>query len=102
MRHFRFGTAKSDDGTLRLEDLLALPDVAADAVSEVLESYGKARLTIPPALVVPMAQSVTGKSRYILSWLAHASSRLRKLNYAFEPSGSSKGLVIRRLRFHAH
>lgn len=100
MRHFRFGTAKSDDGSLRLEDLLALPDLAAGAISEILQGYRKANLAIPPSLVLPLPESVTGKSRLLASWLADSASRLKKLIYAFEPGETGKGLLVRRLHLH--
>jgi hypothetical protein len=40
LRHIRCGTAKSDDGSLALEDLLAYSDLAAGAVSEFATAMG--------------------------------------------------------------
>src|SRR5690606_15885909 len=36
--HIRIGTAQSDDGSKAIEDLLAIPDIAAGAWSEVCNS----------------------------------------------------------------
>lgn len=100
MRHFRFGTARSDDGSLRLEDLLSLPDFAAGAVSEMLTAYRAAGIAMSASLVTPLPESVTAKSRQLISWLAH-SGHLRKLVYAFEPGESGHGLLVRRIHLHA-
>jgi hypothetical protein len=100
MRHFRFGTAKSDDGSRRLEDLLSLPDLAAGAVSEMLESYRAAGILMPASLVIPLPETVTGKSRQLLSWLAYSGAHLRKVIFAFE-AREGGGLFVRRIHMHA-
>jgi hypothetical protein len=101
MRHFRFGTAKSDDGTLRLEDLLSLPDLAAGAISELIGTYCRAKIKILPSLMLPIPGSVSDKSRHITSWLAHSGGGLKKLVYTFEPGEGGEGLSVRRIHLYA-
>ena len=58
MGNFRFGTTQSDNGTMELEDLASLPDLAAGAMSELMSctikqfgrSYGRVHTRLPKSV----------------------------------------------------
>lgn len=77
----RFGTTASDSGDLLIEDLTAVPDLAAGGLNEILtqiaphpESYSVRRLFIPPNSSSPT------KVLDIATWLGRFSSTFTKVN----------------------
>jgi hypothetical protein len=81
MRHLRFGTTASDTGDLLIEDLTAVPDLAAAGLNEVLtqlaphpDSSSVERLFLPPNGPAP------AKVLDIATWLGRSSSVLTKVN----------------------
>lgn len=88
MGHFRFGTTASDAGDLLIEDLTAVPDLAAGSLGEILSALAEfpepnsvGRIFIPPNSTVP------SKALRIAHWLDSASGNLQKLNVAFDEYG---------------
>jgi hypothetical protein len=81
MGHLRFGTSASDPGDLSIEDSLAVPDLAAGCLGEVL-----AHLATGPGgdpverLFVPEAGHPAPKVRRIAGWLSEAETALQKVN----------------------
>lgn len=85
MGHFRFATTASDMGGLLIEDLAAVPDLAAASFNEVLARLGLApEADMPKGLLTALGSSVPLKIRYIASWLAGNSSTLVKVNIAID------------------
>lgn len=79
--HFRFGTTASDPGDLHIEDLAAVPDLAAGCLNDVLtevfahpQSQSVERLFVPPSVGTPT------KLRLVAEWLAGVATPLAKLN----------------------
>lgn len=100
MRHFRFGTSRSEDGTRVLEDLISIPDLASGCLTELAERLGKATLRSSEAVLVPLQSDLSHKSRILASWLGYGYSSLRRLTYCIEPSSESGGLTLRRYHLH--
>jgi hypothetical protein len=96
MRHFRFGSTKSDDGSRSIEDLAALPDLAAGAMTEVLSGADGASSILREA-----PRTTSGKARYILSWLANTSSALRKLTCVLSPGDQPRTLKTQWLHVYS-
>jgi hypothetical protein len=93
MGHFRFGTTASDAGDLLIEDLAAVPDLAAGCLGEVLsllaphpDSSSVERLFIP-------AGGLPARGMDIATWLADSSGTLKKLTLVVDES--SVGCSIR-------
>lgn len=94
--HFKMGTAKSDDGSLMLEDLLAIPDLAAGAFQEILSNL---RLTNANGkLVVAQHNNLipNQKSKMIGAWLTNNEQNLIVINILIVPSvnGSFHTLLL--------
>jgi hypothetical protein len=100
MGHFRFATTASDTGDLLIEDLAAIPDLAAACFNEIL-----ARLGLDPEsdmqkrLITAVGSSVPLKIRYFASWLAGTSSTLVKANIAIDEG--RLGCRVRRITIEA-
>jgi hypothetical protein len=77
--HVRCGTAKSDDGSLALEDLLAYSDLAAGAVAEIVTTTAPNHALLKNNLVTLMPSSLSWKARMLASWLGSESGNLRRL-----------------------
>jgi hypothetical protein len=83
--HFRFGCTRSDDGSRAIEDLAAIPDLAAGAMTETMT------LAIPDGgaplgpLPADMPSGLSVKARYILGWMANGRSVLKKLTCVLSP-----------------
>ena len=81
--HLRCGTAASDPGDLQLEDLVAIPDLVAGALSEVLSLT---RLSESTHIYVPTHHHVSHKARFLAQWLADQRRPLRRLVCLVEPA----------------
>lgn len=66
--HLRCGTTKSDDGGYGLEDLAALPDLAAGGMAEFLAAADASGLGPLSQILRRMPQGLTWKSRTIAPW----------------------------------
>jgi hypothetical protein len=101
LRHIRCGTTKSDDGSLVLEDLGAIPDLSAGALSEICTGFiNQSRFPIR-GLVTPNPTGLTWKSRLINSWMAYDEVPLRRLTSIIELEPSSSRTKFTTLNWHA-
>ncbi len=98
--HLRCGTTESDNGTLQIEDLAAIPDLVAGALAEAITCYDNESCIPGGSVIILLPRSVSPKSRSIIEWLARASGSLRRLTYLIHPVRGTTTLTIKRLRFH--
>lgn len=96
MGHFRFGTTASDPGDLLIEDLAAVPDLAAGGLNAVLtelaphpESSTVEALFVPPGGVPPKVSSIAG-------WLGTQSGTLSRVQVVIDEGPG--GCAVRRFR----
>jgi hypothetical protein len=75
--HFQFGTTKSDDGSLALEDLAAIPDLVAGALCELAPNITQ-QANLPFFTISP-EDDHTEKSKIIMDWFADPIHTLKKL-----------------------
>jgi hypothetical protein len=100
LRHLRFGTAKSDNGDLSLEDLLAVPDLVTGALADLWELKVRDGLEFSEHLVTSVPLNLPSKARRILSWHGQrAGLPLRTLIYFVEPTKAG-GISWKRLHTH--
>jgi hypothetical protein len=78
MGHLRVGTTRSDDGSYGLEDLAALPDLAAGATAEFICALEKNGLGPLSPIVQRMPSSISWKTHAIMSWVINASDSLAR------------------------
>lgn len=78
MGHLRCGTTKSDDGSLALEDLTALPDLVAGATAEFLAALAVVGLGPVSQLIQLLPSGVSWKTRIIVPWMLNADFPLER------------------------
>ncbi|MCV7079582.1 hypothetical protein [Mycobacterium szulgai] len=79
--HFRFGTTASDPGDLHIEDLAAVPDLAAGGLNDILtEVFPHPQSQSVERLFVPVGVQTPAKVGLVAGWLARVASPLAKIN----------------------
>lgn len=68
--HFRFGTTNCDNGSLELEDLTSIPDLAAGAVSELFTQVRELNHVAASCIAVSAPARLPSKARMLAAWLA--------------------------------
>lgn len=93
------GTTAIDEGDRLEEDLAAIPDLIAGAVSEVATrlSLGT-RGRIPSIIAVPFRGEFTPKTELITSWIADRGQKLKRVVVLFEES--PKGYAVGRFNMN--
>ena len=97
--HLKAATTASDTGQRDLEDLVALPDLAAGAVSQVLDGYGDSEWLIPGFVAPPPA--LPDKTRLLMSWLADDRAQLKRFVVSIEPGQTPEKIRFRHFKFVA-
>ena len=80
----QFGTTRSDDGSLRLEDIAALPDLAAGCLADVATSMAVSGAMSANEVLTPMSRDISKKAQTITAWLAEKSHTLKKLAFVID------------------
>jgi hypothetical protein len=78
MGHLRCGTTNSDDGSLALEDLAALPDLAAGATAEFIAALALKGAGPLSPLIQMLPPGVSWKTRTIMPWALTSGWRLER------------------------
>lgn len=84
MGHFRLATTKSDDDSRILEDYVAIPDLAAGSLSEVVTYLAAEGGLSQVGLLKPLGNHVSSKAHAVLAWLAETQHPLKKLTFIVE------------------
>jgi hypothetical protein len=99
--HMRCATAKSDDGSRSLEDLIAYSDLAAGSVCEITTAMAGGHRYLQKDIVASLPSSVSWKSRLMGSWLALRSTTLHRMTWLIDLSEGRPTMHARILRWHA-
>lgn len=87
MGHLRFGISTLDPGDLSVEDTLAIPDLAAGCLGEVLAQLApNPEASSVERLFLPEAAQPAHKSRRLVEWLSDAEPPLKKVNVIVDKS----------------
>jgi len=98
--HVRIGTTKSDTGSRDIEDLVAIPDIVAGSLCEILTEYYKLGGLPSSELMLPLPPSSPKKTKEVMNWFADHTQPLKRLVYLLEEEKDSKALNLRYIRFH--
>jgi len=91
MGHLRVGTTKSDDGSYGLEDLAAVPDLAAGAAAEFVCALATNGLGPLSPLIQRMPSSISWKTHAIMSWLTNSRGPLVRFECLIDGVPGSAG-----------
>lgn len=97
LRHLRCGTTLCDTGANDIEDLTAIPDLAAGAVADLLTRASGAMHT---DVITPMPVGTKYKAMFIGNWLSREPSYLRKIVLRIDKESDSDRLVVGHVRLH--
>jgi hypothetical protein len=100
LRHARIGTTKSDTGSRDIEDLIAVADLAAGALSQLLTDYQKTSNLPFSALTLPPPDCLPRKAKEVLNWFADHTQPLKRMVYLIDEEPDSFRLRLTYLRLH--
>jgi hypothetical protein len=84
LRNLRIGTTACDTGRRDIEDFLAIPDLAAGTLQELLAT-GTARMILDaPSLFLPKDEAIAAKASNIMNWFADNTQPLRRLTFVID------------------
>ena len=92
----QFATTGSDDPSLRLEDLAALPDFAAGCLAEITSSMSDTGLLAAPGVLGPINSGASRTAHAVIGWLADNTYTLRKLHFVIDHVPPN-GLKVKKL-----
>lgn len=101
LRHARIGTTKSDTGKRDIEDIVAVADLAAGALCQLLTDYQTLDWDLSSGLILPPPKMLPPKAKAIMDWLAENGQPLKRLVFVIdeiEQDGSR--LKLRHIMFH--
>ncbi len=101
LRNLRCGTTQSDDGSMSLEDLVAICDLGAGTLCEVATAMNSQGRTPVRNIMTMLPAGLTWKSRSVASWLAADIGSLKRLTCLIELSATSSGMRSTMMRWHA-
>jgi hypothetical protein len=93
MGRLKLGSTRSDDGSLALEDLAAIPDLAAGAACEVLSHMRRQGLFPVRGIYNRLPLGLTQKTRRLLQWLSVTDRPLKRLMITVDDSVAGKSKV---------
>jgi hypothetical protein len=74
----RLGCAKSDNGSLQIEDLVAIPDLAAGAACELLSCFTRQKIFPVTGLYNRMPIGLSAKAHRLAGWLSVSDRPLKR------------------------
>ncbi len=86
INHIAFGLSEIDDGSLEIEDFVAIPDLVAGALCETLDQLSLANLRITPKIALNKP-NVKDKTNIICEWIGKTICPLKKFGVVFDKLG---------------
>ena len=100
LRHGRVVTTASDTGKRDVEDFVAVADLAAGALCDILNTYLRGGALLTSGVILPAPANLDDRSLNVLNWFSDSSYSLKRLVLTIEPVENSTSLRIRHLMFH--
>lgn len=86
----KIGTSASDKNSKILQDLLAIPDIVAGALSDQFTETKRTYGTVASRLTLPPVMSSAGKTHQVLNWFADNRWPLKRVVCLLEPAGEGR------------
>jgi len=99
--HLRCGTTASDNGSLQIEDMAAIPDLVGGALTELITAYHREGCMPSGTLIAPAPPNLISKAREVIRWLSVEPISLKRLVYVIQPEPQSHALTLTRLLLHS-
>lgn len=89
IKHVVFGLSEIDDGSLEIEDFVAIPDLVAGALCETLDRLNQADLRVTPKVILKKPK-VNEKTNAICEWIGKTVCPLKKFGVVFDKFGTQQ------------
>lgn len=100
MGHLRVGTTRCDDGSLAIEDLCAISDLVAGAISDFFSTDCSEGRWMSSELVRRIRPDIDFRTAGIIHWLSTDEGALRKIVLFLDGDSSGRGVNVRSIKFH--
>lgn len=101
LRHLRVATTASDTGKRDVEDFVAIADLAAGALCEVLNTYLREGVAPTPGLILPVPSQLDDKALGLMNWFSDRTQGLKRLVLSIDPIEDSTSLSVKHLTFRS-
>jgi inosine/xanthosine triphosphate pyrophosphatase family protein len=103
LHHIRCGTTIVDDGSLAIEDLAAIPDIVAGALSEISSTMSRDNRMPVLNVLTPFPKGLSEKARFVAAWLSQKSAPLQRVTCFIHGNeeGQKTKLSAKMVRWHA-
>ena len=98
--HIRFGTTASDTGARELEDLVAIPDLVAGALTDIIPGLVSRTDLSAHGLFIPAYSDVKDKAGDLMNWFSDNTQPLKRLVLIIDPSADTTKCRVTCVRFH--
>jgi hypothetical protein len=92
--------ATTDGVDLQIEDFVAIPDLIAGALAELLSEYQRSGVSLGAAIAPPPA-AFSPKGRLLMDWLSDPRPPLRRLVLSIEPTSTAGEIAVKQIVFHS-
>lgn len=93
LRHLRLGSTRSDDGSRTIEDLTAVPDLAAGAVCEMLSHMRRQGVFPVRGIFNRLPLGLSAKTHKLLAWLSTTDRPLRRMVVAIDENAEGHSVA---------
>lgn len=101
LRHLRCATTRSDDGSLVLEDLASICDLAAGGLCELATSMAIDDRLPVGRIAHALPKGLSWKSQWIATWLAVKGGSLHRHTWMIDLQTHSSAMTARKFLCHA-
>lgn len=100
--HLRCATTRSDDGSLAIEDLAAIADLAAGAFAEYLNAQTRQGTFPVRGVISPEPVGLTAKTRFLCRWLISSPGPLKRLFITLDRPPPQATLRASKIKFEPY
>lgn len=99
--HLRIATTASDNGDRGVEDFVAIPDLAAGAICDALNTCDEADMRPGNGFITPMPEKLRATTRWLIWWWTQPVNSLKRMVISIEPGSSNQKILLSRIEFSA-
>jgi hypothetical protein len=100
--HLRCATTRSDDGSLAIEDLAAISDLAAGAFAEYFNAVTRQGRFPVKGIISPEPLGLSPKTRLLCRWLLDPNQALSRLFLLLDRPNDGAGLRATKIKFEPY
>ena len=103
LHRIRCGTTTVDDGSMAIEDLAAIPDIVAGAISEISSAMSQSGPMPILNMLTPFPKGISEKAKYVATWLSNKNTPLQRVTCLLQVNEDGQKFKIsgKMIRWHA-